>query len=106
MEVGEVNEELDPFEMRALHLGRTLNAPPVTFPGRALLGSLLVMAPSPVLGIAASAGLSLFGITGAIPQTGADPQGPIPRGHQRQWRSGTRDYLFQSLRRGAGRWPT
>lgn len=45
MEVGEVNEEINPFEMRALPPERTLNAPPVTFPGRALLGSLLVMAP-------------------------------------------------------------
>ena len=45
MEVGEVNEEINPFEMRALLPERTLNAPRVTFPGRALLGSLLVMAP-------------------------------------------------------------
>jgi hypothetical protein len=53
-------EDNNPYTVRALPPVLSVNDPPVSFPARALLGSLMVMLPWPIVGIAACVGLSLF----------------------------------------------
>lgn len=55
-----MKEEINPFEIKGTPPERPLSVPPVTFPKKSLVVSLLVMSPWPILGIAACVGLSLF----------------------------------------------
>jgi hypothetical protein len=55
-----VKEDENPFASPLSSPVLPLNDAPVSFPRRAVLGSLLVMVPWPMLGIAACLGLSLF----------------------------------------------
>lgn len=51
---------LNPYDANASVTTRPLKEPPAAFPPRALWGSLLVMLPWPLLGMAACLGFSLF----------------------------------------------
>lgn len=55
-----VPDDRNPYEVKSSAPALPLNNARVTSPQRALLGSLLVMLPWPMLGIAACVGLSLF----------------------------------------------
>ncbi|TWT86379.1 hypothetical protein [Neorhodopirellula pilleata] len=55
-----MKEDENPFASPLSSPALPVHDAPVTFPRRALLGSLLVMLPWPMLGIAACMGLSLF----------------------------------------------
>jgi hypothetical protein len=55
-----VKEEHNPYQTKALSSEPAVNSAPVYFSMRALLGSLLVMLPWPMIGIGVCLGLSLF----------------------------------------------
>lgn len=55
-----MKEDNNPYEIKALSSETAVNHDPVYFSTRALLGSLLVMLPWPMMGIALCLGLSLF----------------------------------------------
>lgn len=55
-----MQQDLNPYDANASVTTRPLNEPPTVFPPRALWGSLLVMLPWPLLGLAACLGFSLF----------------------------------------------
>lgn len=55
-----VKEDNNPYEIKALASETAINHDPVYFSMKALLGSLLVMLPWPLMGIALCLGLSLF----------------------------------------------
>ena len=55
-----VNDDNNPYEMNSPSQELPLNDAPVSFPRRALLGSLAVKLPWPMFGIVVCMGLSLF----------------------------------------------
>ncbi len=59
-----MKEDSNPYETKSLSPALPLHESSSTFPRHAVLGSLLVMLPWPILGIAACLSLSLFDTSG------------------------------------------